>query len=449
MAFVHDPLPGTTVILRLRRLIDAPFFHELLPALRNTYVVALVFTLLCVGWLLSGVLFKPKSPMAASLADAKLAGVAQAQDKPTRVRARVIRASAQSDDVLVRATTATKRVVEVRAMVGGRVMAPPVERGTAVQTGAVLCQLDPIDRRAWVAEGEANVMQARLEYQANVKLRNLGFQSETQEMTAKAKLAASEAGLQQRRVDLDRTVLRAPFTGIVEERSTELGAFLQPGQPCATIVAPDPMLIVGQVAEKDIGGLKVGQLATAALIDGQTATGRVTFLGLVAQAQTRTYRVEITVPNADHRIRSGITADLRIPKGSVSAQHLSPAVLALDDKGGVGVRILDAGNVVHFVAVKIIRDDATGVWVTGLPELTTLITIGQEQVVAGQKVEVVYEVDNPEPADDAAAPAVTSEARGVVGQPVHAGKPAASATVPARAPGATAGTAHGAAGAAT
>lgn len=392
--------------------------------MRNTYVAALVITLACIAWLLSGVLFKPKAPLAASLADGKQAVAASAQDVPTRVRARVIRATAQTEDVLVRATTSTKRVVEVRAMVSGRVSLSPVEKGTAVQAGDLLCQLDPIDRRAWVAEGEANVVQARLEYEGNVKLRTQGFQSQTQEATAKAKLMSAEAGLQQRRVDLDRTSIRAPFTGIVEERSAELGAFLQPGQPCATIVAPDPMLIVGQVAEKDIGALKLGQIATAKLVDGQTATGRVTFLGLVAQAQTRTYRVEITVPNAEHKIRSGISADMRIPKGVVSAQHLSPAVLALDDQGGVGVRILDAGNVVHFVSVNIIKDDAKGVWVTGLPEVATLITIGQEQVVAGQKVVVVYEVGGDATAAETPAPATPAA--------LAADRPAPRSTRPTR-----------------
>ena len=374
--------------------------------MRNSYIAALIITLVCVAWLLSGVLTKPKAPLLASLADAKTAVGAKAQDAPTRVRARVIRATQQTENVLVRATTATKRVVEVKAMVAGRVLQSPVEKGTPVKAGALLCQLDPIDRKAWVAEGEANVLQARLEYEGNVKLRQRGFQSETQEATAKAKLMSAEAGLQQRRVDLDRTSIRAPFTGIVEERAAELGAFLQPGQPCATIVAPDPMLIVGQVAEKDIGALKVGQIATAQLVGGQAATGRVTFLGLVAQAQTRTYRVEVTVPNADHKLRSGITADLQVPKGIVSAQHLSPAVLALDDKGGVGVRILDAGNVVHFVSVNIIKDDAKGVWVTGLPDVATLITIGQEQVVAGQKVEVVYEVPTDATPAEIPAPAM-------------------------------------------
>ena len=366
--------------------------------MRKTYVTALIIIVACFAWLFSGILSKPAPEIAPSLAQAKVATTSNPTKRaPARVRARVIRASAQTEDVVVRATTASKRMVEVRSMVSGRVASSPVEVGTQVKAGALLCQLDPADRQAWVAEGEAAVTQAQLEQQGNLKLRAQGYQSETQTMAAKAKLAGAVANLSQRRIELERTSIRAPFEGIVEVRQAELGAFMQPGSPCATLIAPDPILVVGQVSEKDVGAVSVGQRANARLIDGRDVTGTVSFVAQAAQTETRTYRVEVLVPNADHSIRSGITADLRIPRGGVKAQRISPALLALDDTGGVGVRIVDAGNVVRMVPVSVIKDDSLGVWVTGLPDAATVITVGQELVVAGDTVEISYEPET-EPA---------------------------------------------------
>ncbi len=371
---------------------------------RSTYIWALVIIVVAVGWLLTGVLGESEPLIAPSLAEKNSTFTAKREDAPARVRARIIQASMQTEDVVVRAITMNKRMVEVKAMVAGRVAAAPVEQGSTVDTGALLCQLETADRRAWVAEGEAAVVQARLEYEGTLKLRDRGYQSEMQEMTAKARLASATAGLQQRQIELERTSIRAPFPGVVEVRHAELGAFLQPGALCVTLVAPHPMLIVGRVAEKDVGKLEPGIVASALLGDGRRVEGTVSFVASAADEQTRTYRVEITVPNETRAIRSGLTADLRIPDQTIAAHRISPAVLALDDAGGVGVRIVDVDQIVRMLPVQVIKNDPDGVWVTGLPEVATVITVGQETVVAGEPVEVVYDAPELAPAGAVAVP---------------------------------------------
>ena len=69
------------------------------------------------------------------------------------------------------------------------------------------------------------------------------------------------------------------------------------------------------------------------------------------------------------------------------AQRVSPALFALDDRGEIGIRVIDENNIVHFHSVQIISEDPDGVWVTGLPNETNLITVGQEMVVAGERVD--------------------------------------------------------------
>jgi multidrug efflux system membrane fusion protein len=101
--------------------------------------------------------------------------------------------------------------------------------------------------------------------------------------------------------------------------------------------------------------------------------------------------VEVEVPNPDYNLRSGITSEILIPVGEVLAHKISPAVFALDDEGHIGVRTVNDQRRVEYHRINIIRDDGDGVWITGLPEVTTLITVGQELVVPGQEVELSFE----------------------------------------------------------
>src|SRR5262249_47395482 len=106
---------------------------------------------------------------------------------------------------------------------------------------------------------------------------------------------------------------------------------------------------------------------------------------------TRTFRLELEVPNPQGTIRDGITAEIHITASSVEAHRISPAILALDERGTIGVRVVDQNRRVRFVPVKIISDGADGVWVSGLPHTVTIITVGQEYVANGQEVTVVVE----------------------------------------------------------
>ena len=106
---------------------------------------------------------------------------------------------------------------------------------------------------------------------------------------------------------------------------------------------------------------------------------------------TRTFKVEASSPNPDYVLRSGLTVELALPLTPVRAHSIPSSLLALDDEGKLGVRILNKQNVVQFHNVQLLGDSSDGVWVLGLPEQTRLITVGQEYVSSGSTVEVVLE----------------------------------------------------------
>ncbi|MCC5886528.1 MAG: efflux RND transporter periplasmic adaptor subunit, partial [Gammaproteobacteria bacterium] len=228
-----------------------------------------------------------------------------------------------------------------------------------------------------------------------LKLEDRGLVSSTGGARARARLASARADLSQRELDLAHTAIRAPFDGVVEERPVELGDYLTAGQVCAEVLDPDPLLLVGQLSERDVARIQVGDPGQGRLLTGESVRGVITYLAQSAHPSTRTFRVEVAVNNADARLREGITTELLLPVEQHRAHHIPSSVLALDDVGELGVRILNDDDRVEFVRIRIIRDSPDGLWVTGLPEVVTLITVGQELVVPGERVRPVPEAETP------------------------------------------------------
>ena len=356
--------------------------------MRSTYIWSLTIAALLAIWLFSGQINSAPVEIDPSIAEQNRADVEVGSDAiPTRVRARKVRAVEKIRYASIRGKTQNKRTVVARAEIVGRVVDRRVERGDAVTADSVLCELSVEDRQSAFVEAKQIVNQARIDYQGALELQAKGFNSESAIAAAKARLATAAAQLKRKELAIEKILVRAPFDGIVEDVHMEIGDYVNPGQSCATIVDLNPMLMVGRVSEKAVLELQLGELASGKLADGRLVAGPVTFIGQQSDPQTRTYAVEIQLDNSDRSLRSGITAEIKIPVDRVLAQRVSPALFALDDRGEIGIRVLDENNIVHFHNVEIITDDADGVWVTGLPNETTLITVGQEMVVAGERVD--------------------------------------------------------------
>src|SRR5207253_6198077 len=164
---------------------------------------------------------------------------------------------------------------------------------------------------------------------------------EAQLDAAKAALAAAEA-------ERDRGVVRAPWAGVVSDLSVEVGkaAFSFAGADLATLVALDPMLAVVEVAERKLAGIKLGDPAEVRLVTGETASGRIRFVAKTASTTTRTYRVEIELPNKDGKIPDGITAEVMVPQSAVMAARMPRSALTFASNGDLGVRTVDAEGTV-------------------------------------------------------------------------------------------------------
>lgn len=360
--------------------------------MRPTYITAFIIAVVVLLWLGSGQLREKPPAAPISIAAQNRIAALRAEEKPAlAVRVATIYGSEQSRLLTVRGETQSKRTVAVKAQIHGTLKARLVERGDRVSAGDVLCQISEEDRVVAVAESESALNQAKIEYDGSQKLALQGLQSQTLIAQSKARLARAEAELKRSQLDLGRLQIRAPFDGLIEDVGLELGDFVTSGSSCVTLVALDPMLLVGRISERDINKLEESQLGRAELSSGEVVEGRVSFIGKVADRATRTYAIELEIDNSDFSIESGLTAQIVIPVQHLMAHKISPALLSLDDEGNIGVSIISSDQRVEFYLVDIIRDAEDGIWVTGLPEVSTIITVGHELVVAGEIVKPTFE----------------------------------------------------------
>jgi multidrug efflux system membrane fusion protein len=350
--------------------------------MNRSIFIAILLATAATLWIVSGQFGSNENPIAAQKTPVDLS----AADRLPQVRVRHQRAEPRMTQTLLRGRTEAVRMIDIKAETHGRVIELAIERGDRVERGQVLARLAAEDRPAKLAQAKALKEQRRIEYEAAKKLSQKGFRAETQLAASRAELEAAEAAVTVAEVALENTVIHAPFDGIIDSRQAEMGEFIEVGDHIARIVDLDPILIVAQVNERELGTLELGQRGSARLATGAAVDGRLRFISTVADPTTRTFRVELEVANADLMVADGLTAELRLPQTSVPAHHVSPAILALTDEGVVGVKVLGPGDKVAFKPVRILDSDETGVWLADLPEDVILITVGQEFVQDGQVV---------------------------------------------------------------
>jgi multidrug efflux system membrane fusion protein len=316
-----------------------------------------------------------------------------APPQQSSVRVRTQSAEAIMRTIVVNGETAPARVVDIAAETDGRIEYIGVARGTNVDRNAVIVRLDERDRKARLAQAEATVRQREVEYQGRLKLKGESYVSEAQLQEAIALLEAAKAELKRAQLDLDYMTIRAPFDGALQERHVEVGDFVKSGDPIARFVDNRKIIVTANVSEFDAGYVQAGQKAQAQLATGETVHGTIRYVAPVADEATRTFTVELEVDNSDGNLRAGGTAELQVPAERVLAHRISPSLLTLDDAGNIGVKIINEEGEVEFVVADVALSTNEGVWVAGLPDLATIITVGQGFVVPGTMVNAVPEGD--------------------------------------------------------
>lgn len=357
--------------------------------IRFSHLLAVGISVGVAAWMWSGTYVEGGRADAADATPPPAQRAAEAAQKPFRVSVRDLVAEPRESVLVIRGRTEAEATVDVRAETSGRVTERPVQEGQRVEKGDLLCRIESGAREAKVLEARALLAQAKLDHSAATQLQGKGFTAQTRVAALKASMDAAQARLEEAEFELSRTRITAPIAGVVISPLVEVGTMLSAGQTCATVIDAQPMLMIGQVSEREVAKLSIGDDATITLVSGDTVRGTLRYVAPAADSATRTFRVEIEIPNADSGLREGLTATARVPLSAQPAHRVSSGILTLNDAGEIGVRVLDDGDKVRFVPVTILGGDDKGVWLAGLPDKVRVIVAGQDYVVEGQTVEPV------------------------------------------------------------
>ncbi|WP_237066751.1 efflux RND transporter periplasmic adaptor subunit [Microbulbifer guangxiensis] len=356
---------------------------------QRNYRIATIVALIALLWLASGLLAPEKG--SGDGAANRQAGAPASSGESLAVQARRLQAQPYTTRVLVNGHTEANRTVKLKAELDGVITALPVAEGRTVRQGEVICRIEAEDRPERLEQAKAALRKAELDFAGAQRLRDKGLQSETDIAQRAVALADARAEFKRAQVAMENLEIRAPFDAVLNHRAVELGDFIRRGEECATLLDLNPILMVGEVPESQVGRLVPGAPASAQLRGGERVQGELRYVSQEAHPVTRAYRVEVAVANDSGSLRGGLSGQLALPTGEVSAHRINASLLTLDDRGDLGVRILDEENRVQFRNVTLVSDGDAGIWVTGLPDPVTLITVGQEYVTVGEMVEVEME----------------------------------------------------------
>jgi multidrug efflux system membrane fusion protein len=354
-------------------------------SLKKSYVIALGLACALTAWVLGGYYYRTAGTEVVE-------APAQSDALPLmKVSVRTQEAKPVSKIVVAQGQTEPNRTVTVRAETMGQVAEMLADEGSTVKTGEVLVRLEQNDREARITRAKARVREQESAFEAAQALGKKGYQSQRQLDQIYSSLQTAKAELKEALIEFDQLDIRAPFEGSVLSSPVELGTYVDTNGIIATIVDNDPLVVSVHIPQQKIVNLKIGQPAAVKVATGQERGGTIRYIAARADQGTRTFRVEVEVPNADDAIPAGISAEATIPTGSVMAQFISPAELSLDAAGSLGVKTVDDKGRVEFHKAKIVMSDTNGAWVTGLPATSRIITLGHGYVQVGEQVQVAEE----------------------------------------------------------
>jgi multidrug efflux system membrane fusion protein len=285
-------------------------------------------------------------------------------------------------------TEADKQVVLV-ARTSGTIARLPVTEGDNLVQGGLVMAVDGAEKHAALQSARSQLESATLQADAYEKLNARGATPMLQFEASVAAREAARSAVEAAQAEVDKLEVHAPFAGIVDKVFVEVGSWVQPGDQVASVLALDPIVVVGEVNERDLQSVRKGTRTTVTFGDGTTAEGEVRYVRREASGQTHTFPIEVTIANPDAAIPAGMSAEIQLEVETAPVIVLPRSVVTLDTDGALGVRVLTGDGTVAFLKATIVDDTPDGLVLSGIAQGTRIIVSGQDIVSVGQKVAAV------------------------------------------------------------
>lgn len=375
----------------------------------RSLIIAFVAVIALTLWMLSGQLgsdssAETESTDTAEVQEDKQGAMQQSSAPKMKVQTEQLQAQSIEREIVIQGQLEPAKVMTLRAETSGNVRLLSFSKGQRIRRGQTLARLSEGNRVADLAVAKASEVQANNEYQAARKLSQQGLQSKFSLETATAKREAARAQVHAAELELGNINIGAPIDALIENVMVEEGDFIERGAHIATLVDNSSLLVTGRIPQQHIADIQKGQTALTSLVTGQQLQGTVQFVSSMADDTTRSFEIEVLITDTPESVMTGISAQITIPVETLMAHLVSPAVLALDDDGALGVKALSENNTVEFHPIEIVKTENNGAWVIGLPDTVTLITLGQGFVNPGEEVEPVSGTEASDANNDADNP---------------------------------------------
>jgi multidrug efflux system membrane fusion protein len=285
-------------------------------------------------------------------------------------------------------TEAEKRVT-LATRVMGVIESLPVKQGHRVERGDLVMRLDAEDKEAAIQMAESVVTQRQAEADAAERLVAGGNAPKLQADQARAALATAKSQLESAKAELAQYEIYAPYNGLIDRVPVQRGSTILAGAEVATLINLDPLLALGEVSERDLRYLKLGDTADIRLVDGKVVKGTLRYISRDASSATRTFRIEVAIPNENKELPAGMTAEITLLTEQTDSVLLPRSVVTLGADGDLGIRAVDKDNKVVFFPIDLVDDTPKGLVLAGIPADARVIVAGQDLVTEGNEVKPV------------------------------------------------------------
>ena len=260
-----------------------------------------------------------------------------------------------------------------------------VEVGDMVRKGQVLVQLDASNLR----QVKLQVENQQVEFNRTEQLYKVGGASKAEYDNAKMQLDVLSTQYKQL---VENTQLLAPISGVVTARNYDDGDMYSSGNPVLTIEQTNPVKLIINISENFYTLVKKGQTVDIALdaYEGEQFTGKISIVYPTVDAATHTFPVEITINNAQQKVRPGMFARATVNFGD--ARHVLVPDLALVKQIGAGDRYVyvykDGKVSYNKVALGKHLGEQYEI-ISGVNDGDEVVIAGQNRLANGREVEVV------------------------------------------------------------
>lgn len=343
------------------------------------WIAIFIFALLCL-WVSSGMLAADEGEQQTQVTG---------KTPLAKVRVSTMQADQMNREITLYGRTEPDRSVTLRAEVQGQVIDIFAQEGQQVSAGQKLLALDANDLQQRLASAMALLQQRKIELEGAKRLGQKGYQSQATLAEAEANIEAAKADVEALELAIDNTLILAPFDGVINERFVEVGDLLRDGDEIASVVDLNPLVISADVTENHVQQLALGQSAIGRIVSGERLIGKVRYISSVSNKGTNTFNIEVEVDNSERKYVAGMSTELSIPLEQLWAIKITPAVMALDERGNLGVKTIENQRV-KFTPIDMVKSDSEGVWLAGLGQQADVITLGHGFVRDGDEVEAIY-----------------------------------------------------------